>query len=83
MLLNFIFLGNFFYKLCILQIYTSSKAFPFLTFSLISNALLHRGSASLYLPLFPYRTAKLFKVAATYKTGLCHTFERISQQTKA
>lgn len=39
-----------------------------LTFSLISNARLHRGSASLYFPLFPYRTAKLFRVAATYKT---------------
>jgi len=35
------------------------------TFSLMVNARLHRGSASLYLPRFPYRTAKLFSVAAT------------------
>ena len=35
------------------------------TFSLISSARLHRGSASLYLPRFPYRTARLFNVAAT------------------
>ncbi len=37
------------------------------TFSLISRALLHSGSASLYFPLFPYNTARLFRVAATYK----------------
>lgn len=36
-----------------------------LTFSLISKARLHKGSASLYLPLLPYNTAKLFNVAAT------------------
>lgn len=35
------------------------------TFSRISRARLHSGSASLYFPLLPYRTAKLFKVAAT------------------
>ena len=35
------------------------------TFSLISSALLQRGSASLYLPRFPYNTARLFNVAAT------------------
>ena len=43
--------------------------FPFrvasFTFSLISSALLQSGSASLYLPLFPYRTARLLRVAAT------------------
>lgn len=38
-----------------------------ITFSLISRALLHSGSASLYFPLFPYRTARLLSVAATYK----------------
>lgn len=38
-----------------------------LTLSLISRALLHNGSASLYLPRLPYKTAKLFKVAATYE----------------
>ncbi len=37
------------------------------TFSLISSALLHRGSASLYFPLFPYRTARLLRVAATWQ----------------
>lgn len=37
------------------------------TLSLISRALLHKGSASLYFPLLPYKTAKLFKVAATYE----------------
>lgn len=37
------------------------------TFSLISSALLHRGSASLYFPLFPYRTARLLRVAATWR----------------
>lgn len=37
------------------------------TFSLISSALLHRGSASLYFPLFPYRTARLLSVAATWQ----------------
>lgn len=42
------------------------------TFSLISSALLHRGSASLYFPLFPYRTARLLRVAATWK-GHTHT----------
>ena len=36
------------------------------TFSLISRALLQSGSASLYLPLLPYSTARLFKVAATW-----------------
>lgn len=35
------------------------------TFSLISSALLQRGSASLYLPLLPYNTARLLRVAAT------------------
>lgn len=35
------------------------------TFSRITSALLQSGSASLYLPRFPYNTAKLFKVAAT------------------
>lgn len=35
------------------------------TFSLISSARLHSGSASLYLPRLPYRTARLFNVAAT------------------
>ena len=39
------------------------------TFSLISRARLHRGSASLYLPLLPYSTAKLFSVAATWSTN--------------
>jgi len=42
------------------------RTFP-RTFSRISRARLHNGSASLYFPLFPYKTAKLFKVAATYK----------------
>ena len=37
------------------------------TFSLISRALLHSGSASLYLPRLPYSTARLFKVAATWR----------------
>ena len=36
-----------------------------LTFSRISSARLQSGSASLYLPRFPYNTAKLFNVAAT------------------
>jgi len=31
----------------------------------MTRALLQRGSASLYLPRFPYRTARLFNVAAT------------------
>ena len=31
---------------------------------LISSARLQRGSASLYLPLLPYSTARLFRVAA-------------------
>lgn len=35
------------------------------TFSRISRALLHSGSASLYFPLLPYSTARLFRVAAT------------------
>ena len=35
------------------------------TTDLISSALLHKGSASLYFPLLPYSTAKLFRVAAT------------------
>lgn len=35
------------------------------TFSRISKALLQSGSASLYLPRFPYNTAKLLSVAAT------------------
>ena len=35
------------------------------TFSRISRARLQSGSASLYLPLLPYNTAKLFSVAAT------------------
>lgn len=39
------------------------------TFSRISRARLHSGSASLYLPLLPYSTARLFSVAATYNTG--------------
>lgn len=80
------FLFSMFYRLS----YTRSAYYkstqitkPFLTFSLISNALLHRGSASLYFPLFPYRTAKLFSVAATYKTGICYLLEHITQQTKA
>ena len=37
------------------------------TFSLISKALLQRGSASLYFPRLPYNTAKLFSVAATWQ----------------
>ena len=39
----------------------------YLTFKtdLISSARLHKGSASLYFPLLPYSTAKLFRVAAT------------------
>lgn len=43
------------------------KLILWLTFSLISSALLHRGSASLYFPLFPYRTARLLRVAATWQ----------------
>lgn len=39
-----------------------------LTFSRISRARLHSGSASLYLPLFPYSTARLLRVAATWNT---------------
>ena len=37
----------------------------FKTTDLISSARLHKGSASLYFPLLPYSTAKLFRVAAT------------------
>lgn len=36
-----------------------------LTFSRISSARLHSGSASLYLPRLPYSTARLLRVAAT------------------
>lgn len=39
---------------------------PAPTFSRISRARLHSGSASLYLPRLPYRTARLFNVAATW-----------------
>jgi len=42
------------------------KSFLGLTFSRMTSARLHSGSASLYLPRFPYRTARLFSVAATY-----------------
>lgn len=38
------------------------------TFSRISRARWHRGSASRYRPRFPYRTARLFSVAATCGT---------------
>ena len=37
----------------------------FKTTDLISSARLHKGSASLYFPLLPYSTARLFRVAAT------------------
>ena len=43
---------------------TSGWSFP-RTFTLISRALLQSGSASLYFPLLPYNTARLFRVAAT------------------
>jgi len=58
------------------------------TFSLMVNARLHRGSASLYLPRFPYRTAKLFSVAATciinnvpflYKFKLTYNYTQAQQ----
>ncbi len=45
---------------------TNRPGFCVSTFSLISKALLHSGSASLYFPLFPYRTARLLRVAATW-----------------
>lgn len=39
------------------------------TFSRISSARWHNGSASLYLPRLPYSTARLLSVAATCKEG--------------
>ena len=45
---------------------TSLQFFKKQTFSRISKALLHNGSASLYFPRLPYKTAKLFNVAATF-----------------
>lgn len=47
----------------------SLPALPAPTFSRISSARLHSGSASLYLPRLPYRTARLFNVAATWGGG--------------
>lgn len=49
------------------------------TFSLISSALLHRGSASLYLPLLPYSTARLLRVAATAGWSFPRVFSRIAR----
>lgn len=61
-------------RFLVFNVYYMSGTFPHtsnpphgfhFTFSLISSALLQRGSASLYLPLLPYSTARLLRVAAT------------------